>query len=519
MMTQSDQSNHRLFMTLLTTGAFYADPVRSFVQFLGGAGGPFRVTGLPSNLYTTSEALTKDLQPILAAPLFGEDAGDGHTPVRIAITPVRAGGQGWSALLSVELGGRGVAERLLSEAAGVAWLKQILAVSGRMTGAEATMVSWEIAPNQTCRLQQTAGARLHWTTLPLFVWATASGLDESCRSLPDVGQVERQEDGAWLLTSRQWEENVAMDAGTNRETPVPVVVWTDEAQTHFFLVPSGLEPPRGELSLRTLTGERRRVDAAWAAAHQIEAEAARALLQAQMTRALEQAGSAFAQLASFAALPGQRLPPPEAAAQEPATTGEASPQFLNALAALLNVTPEDLSKGGAATRQGLFDLLGGLKEAVEDAAAEDPARQEAARVRLRALEETLSAAGVESGGALEEALGEAPEKLRAWLAGPQVQSYVDHLIQELHALAGRLDEDERRVGTGQGSRRLGLLLREWFDADRTPTEAQRRQEYARDAEAALARAREQYPMPSLRFEDLLHGPNVAAPPDDEAASG
>jgi hypothetical protein len=183
----------RLFLTFLPPASFYANPVRSFLQYLQKHP-KFPIINLPDNLYTASETLTEEYQPL--TPLLQLQDGTTH-PIAIKIIPTSDN----DTALILDLGGIDIARKLLgaeSSKDSIAWLKDVLITGARMTDASSAIAELSTAPDRTCFLRESEEF-LYLETLPIMLRTTALISDELSDAIALAWQIERADDGGQLI--------------------------------------------------------------------------------------------------------------------------------------------------------------------------------------------------------------------------------------------------------------------------------------------------------------------------------
>jgi hypothetical protein len=150
--TATPANTERLYLTFLSPTSFYSNPVRSFVQHLQKSA-PFRFVNFPKNLYTASESLVENYQPLTLSLQLPD--GSQH-PVAITITPANEN----STMLTLDFGDADVAKYLVGEEgddASIAWLTDISCTGGRMMRSDCAFVSFEAQPNQISKVRLEQG--------------------------------------------------------------------------------------------------------------------------------------------------------------------------------------------------------------------------------------------------------------------------------------------------------------------------------------------------------------------------
>ncbi len=329
----------QLFLIFLSPAPFYSNPVRSFLQYLQKSNRvPFKLINFPKDLYTASESLVKDYQPVTPSLQLPDGT---QYPVIITITPR----QNDSALLNLNLGADTAKQLVGAEAnnASITWLKDILCIGARMTRADCGFVSWEAQPHETINARVEYG-RLYLEKLPIMLWTTAP-LSEAISHLnADAWKTEQQSDGAWLIIPQQLPDN--------QNTEDKGSLWIDATQTRYFLISNRQELSDGNFPLHNLDGEQKEVAIAKIASYEITQEQATAYLESQINQAIDQAKDAlFNQISFFI---GKT---PE--------TPQQTPTLSELMTVLLGVSQEELSNHPEKAKASLDNLIATFADQIE----------------------------------------------------------------------------------------------------------------------------------------------------------
>ncbi|HAZ43005.1 MAG TPA: hypothetical protein DDW76_10345 [Cyanobacteria bacterium UBA11369] len=479
----------RLFITFLSPALFSSNPVRSFLQHLQKSA-PFRFVNFPKNLYTASETLTEDYQPLTLSLQLPN--GTQH-PVVIAITPT----QNNSAMLTLELGGADVARQLIGEEGNntsIVWLTDIMATGARMTRADCAFISLEAQPNQTSKVRVELG-KLYLEKLPIILWTTASLSEDISYLTADAWKAEQQSDGALLLIPKPLPESGFSEDKRS--------LWIDSTQTRYFLIPDRQAIPSGKFSLRNLDGDQKEVELSAITSFEITEEEAKEYLQAEINQAVEQAKNAFSNLINFSL---QKPPETTPSSEKPQTT------IFELIAALLGATPEELQNHPESVQAGLQNLLTEFKEVIGGSLSQDSAQLNIARQRMRSWQATLKAHGVDIGETLEQF----PDKLHDLHFSSEPTPYLHQMTAKLRKFADKIDQSTADKGQSLGDAMVAFVnsYRELFGKeDEAQQKEKRQQEYKQMAEDAIARSLSDFKMPSFDFQDLL--PRTNEKPEDE----
>lgn len=202
-------------------------------------------------------------------------------------------------------------------------------------------------------------------------------------------------------------------------------LYADPSQTRFYLIPNDAALPEGDLVLRSLTGTKLEVAAAAADPFLITEEQAKELTREVIAKATKTASSFLAGLGGMLQEASRRVDAgirPEPGPREPA------------VAEALGVTEEQLRDDPDAVMEGLKRVGQGLQQTLEDAVETGKAADQATRERIRKVADMLGANVDEAEDSVEELL----EKMREWLANPELEQKVRDATQRLRDLTDEL---------------------------------------------------------------------------------
>ncbi|GAB4193630.1 MAG: hypothetical protein OHK0022_08720 [Roseiflexaceae bacterium] len=242
-------------------------------------------------------------------------------------------------------------------------------------------------------------------------------------------------------------------------------VWVNELGDCYFLIPDTITVQPGPYRILSLLGDRRaEVNEAALARFAIDAEVARAHFQAT-------AGPLFEQAVQF--LTGGAT----AKLQPDQEAGRAL--LRQVLAALLGVAPEQLDAHPTLLSTGSAELLDQIAGAMRSAAAPSQGQRAFARAQLRKIRKQLRAQGIHMGSRLDHIA----EQL------PQYQDRFVDLVEQCASLLRNETADpneQLRALFDTLERDFGGLVESPEERERR--DEQRRQEYRRSADDAIARS-------------------------------
>jgi hypothetical protein len=217
--------------------------------------------------------------------------------------------------------------------------------------------------------------------------------------------------------------------------PAKKTLYADPSQTRFYWIPDDAAIPPGELVLRSLTGKRLDVSAAAVQDYRITEEQAKELTREVVARASKTASALLAGLGGMLQEASKRAaevgrPPP----------GDREPKVADAL----GVTEDQLRNDPDAVVEGIKRAGQGLQQVLKEAIDTGREADAATRERVRRLAE-MAGANID---ATQTTVDELLEKLREFLANPELEKRVNDATTRLKDLADELRTERRGVGPG-----------------------------------------------------------------------
>jgi hypothetical protein len=211
---------------------------------------------------------------------------------------------------------------------------------------------------------------------------------------------------------------------------------TDRDARRYFLIPDGTALAAGPLVLRTLKGEKKEVDPAAVASFEVDEERAKAVVQEEMASLARKANSFLTSAA--AAIRAATAPAPDAPGRKEAEFNFAS---------VLGMTPDDVRAHPEQAVEALKATLNGMTSTLRDAMqTQDPIAKDVAKKRMEAVSSYLSAQG---GGEFKGTLESLPDRLKAFLADPDLEKRIREASQQLKDAADELRADLPQEGVNR----------------------------------------------------------------------
>lgn len=162
------------------------------------------------------------------------------------------------------------------------------------------------------------------------------------------------------------------------------------------------------------------------------------------------------------------------------------------VATLLGVTPEELQNNPEAARAAFVKISTNLQEVLGDSTSENSTPIEAARSHLHSLRETLRTQGFDTSEDIEKL----PAVLQEVLSSPKIDQYLQEMLAKLQALADKNDQSPEAIGKTINEI-IQTLNKELFGEEESRQEQERRQEYKKLADDAIAQSFSKLEIPSF----------------------
>jgi uncharacterized membrane-anchored protein YjiN (DUF445 family) len=162
------------------------------------------------------------------------------------------------------------------------------------------------------------------------------------------------------------------------------------------------------------------------------------------------------------------------------------------VATLLGVTPEELQNNPEAAQAAFVKISTNLQEVLGDSTSENSTQIEAARSHLHSLRETLRTQGFDTSEDIEKL----PDLLQEVLSSPKIEQYLQEMLAKLQALADKNDQSPEAIGQTINEI-IQTLNKELFGEEESRQEQERRQEYKKLADDAIAQSFSKLKIPSF----------------------
>jgi uncharacterized membrane-anchored protein YjiN (DUF445 family) len=162
------------------------------------------------------------------------------------------------------------------------------------------------------------------------------------------------------------------------------------------------------------------------------------------------------------------------------------------VATLLGVTPEELQNNPEAARTAFVKIYTKLQEILGDSTSEKSTQVEAARSHLHSLRKTLRTQGFDTSEEIEQL----PDLLQEVLSSPKIEQYLQEMLAKLQTLADKNDQSSEAVGQTINEI-IQTLNNSLFGEEESRREQERRQEYRKLADDAIAQSFSKLEIPSF----------------------
>jgi len=269
------------------------------------------------------------------------------------------------------------------------------------------------------------------------------------------------------------------------------VLWFNSHHSRYFLIPDSHDILSGDFIIYNLNNKKIKVDRPVLIPFEITQSEAQSYLQNEINQAIEDAKNALSNMIAFSI---------EKESQPPQSSTKPQTTILELVAALLDITPQELQNNPTRVQGGIQNLLTEFKEIIDSSLSEDAAKIELARQQMRSLQTILKAQGVNLGETLENL----PERLHDLYFSKTPTPYLQELTVKLRNFADKLDSAAIKQNLGEA---MIIIVNNYYEVfgneDELKEKQRREQEYKQLAEDAIAQSLKDFKMPSLDFRDLL----------------
>jgi uncharacterized membrane-anchored protein YjiN (DUF445 family) len=164
----------------------------------------------------------------------------------------------------------------------------------------------------------------------------------------------------------------------------------------------------------------------------------------------------------------------------------------NLIATLLGVTPEELQNNPEAARSAFVKISTKLQEVLGDSTSENSTQVEPARSHLHSLRETVRTQGFDTSEDIEKL----PDLLQEVLSSPKIEQCLQEMLAKLQALTDKNGQSPEAIGKTINEI-IQTLNEELFGEEESRQEQERRQEYKKLADDAIAQSFSKLEIPSF----------------------
>jgi uncharacterized membrane-anchored protein YjiN (DUF445 family) len=174
------------------------------------------------------------------------------------------------------------------------------------------------------------------------------------------------------------------------------------------------------------------------------------------------------------------------------TSSDQTQSAQNVIATLLGVTPEELQNNPEAAQAAFVKISTKLQEVLGDSTSENTTQIEVARSHLHSLRETLRTQGFDTSEDIEKL----PDLLQEVLSSPKIEQYLQEMLTKLQTLADKNDQSPEAIGQTINEI-IQALNEELFGEEESRQQQERRQEYKKLADDAIAQSFSKLEIPSF----------------------
>lgn len=263
-------------------------------------------------------------------------------------------------------------------------------------------------------------------------------------------------------------------------------LWTDSTRSHYFLIPDNQELPNGDFILYNLNGNEKRVDSTALTSFEIPDSEAKTYIQTEMNQAFEEAKNAFSNFIAFSTQTSQEAP------SNPTPSSEKKQSAQNLISSFLGISYEELQNNPETAQTAFLNIYTELKQLLGESTSKNPSEVEETRALLRSLQEKLELQGINVGKEMEEL----PNRLREVFASSNIEEYLREIVAKLQGFADQISQSPDAVGQ-KIDETIKSLNKDLFIDKEKRLEEERRQEYRKSAQDAIAESFSKLNIPSF----------------------
>jgi hypothetical protein len=247
------------------------------------------------------------------------------------------------------------------------------------------------------------------------------------------------------------------------------LLWTNSTRSRYFLIPKTQKLARGRFLIYTLKGTQKKVSQTAISPFEIPESEANQYLQSEINQVMEQAKTTFSNITAFS--------------KQTSEATLSNLQSASDILSLLGVTVEELQSNPKAAEVDFIHIFTELKELLSDSSFQNTAKSEVACARLRSIQETLQAQGIN----INENIEELPDKLQKIFSSLNVDGFLQELGTNLDNIIKENDQQSDTVGQ-QIDETIKSLNKNFFSEEEKQLEEERKQKYRQSAQDAIAQS-------------------------------
>ncbi|MGF1490452.1 MAG: hypothetical protein ACFBSE_25460 [Prochloraceae cyanobacterium] len=469
-------SSKKLFLSFISDWNINYQEIRSFLEYFKNSDLPFQIFDFPSNLYKTSENLTKNALNFTIKWKLPNDIS-----LNVVVSLIAS--EDNLNILNFELGKTQAIDYFIGNKAredNIIWLTDLMRSGGKIIGAKCVQLSLEEETNRTIKAKLKDGF-LYLERIPLILW-TSAFLSPQIETLKDnFWRTEFQWDGAWLLIPNQLPSE-DYDRSTSS-------VWIEEGEImRYFLVPDNLIIPSGNTKVHNIEDRSILVENEIISRFEVSEETAKLHAQSKMQNAVARSLKIFLDL----------IVDYQKSNLENSSHSEARQEEI--LLALLGITKEEGQNNPEAVKYGFIKSIEQFKEIISSGVSDDKKRLEMANLKAKEIDLILKKQGIDTKGILDIF----PDNLHN--LSSQHNKNFQPFIEKIDSICYQLKSDPNNLKKENLDEIIKCIkesYRNLFDGENSEKiQAEQQQEYRKIIKQNIERAREKHPLPSLNFEDL-----------------
>ena len=259
-------------------------------------------------------------------------------------------------------------------------------------------------------------------------------------------------------------------------------LWIDRTRTHYFLLPDNQEIPSGDFEISAINGNKKKVLLTAIASFEVTESEAKDHLQIETNQGLQKFKKSFFHLIICS--------------NQDNKSSEETKTVQNFLAAILGISPQELSNNPEAARGNFLNLYSDLEKLLDTSTEIDLDRAKNNYEIWLSLQERIKAQGIDIEQLEQELAADLPETLEKLFSSGNVEQLLPQITSKLRELANYLDGSSELAGQ-KIDEIVADFNRDLFPEREKQLEKKRKQKYKQSARDAIAQSFSSLNLPSF----------------------